>query len=39
MSGHPRYTEQQVIDALTQAKGLRAPAAEALHCSRQTIGN
>ncbi len=39
MSGHPRYTEQQVIDALTQAKGLRAPAAAALHCSRHTIGN
>jgi len=37
MSKYPRYTQQQVIDALVQAGGLKHPAAAALHCSRRTI--
>jgi len=37
MTGYNRYTQQQVIDALVQAGGLKAPAAKALRCSRFTI--
>jgi len=37
MSGRPRYTQQQVIDALVQAGGLKEPAARALHCNRMTV--
>jgi len=38
MSGsRQRYTQQQMINALTQAHGLIAPAAQALHCHRHTV--
>jgi len=39
MSGRRRYTEQQVINALNEAHGLKGPAAHALHCTRDTITN
>jgi DNA-binding transcriptional MerR regulator len=32
-----KYTQEQVIEALEQSKGLKAPAARALGCSRDTI--
>src|SRR5918999_47816 len=32
-----KYTQEQVIEALEQSKGLIAPAARALGCSRDTI--
>jgi DNA-binding transcriptional MerR regulator len=32
-----KYTQEQVIEALKQSKGLIAPAARALGCSRDTI--
>jgi DNA-binding transcriptional MerR regulator len=32
-----KYTQEQVIEALEQSKGLIAPAARALDCSRDTI--
>jgi len=31
------YSQKQVIDALTQARGLKEPAAKALHCDRHTV--
>ena len=34
-----RYTQRQVIDAIVQAKGIKAAAAQALGCSRQTVTN
>ncbi len=37
MSGRPRFTQKQVIDALIQAGGLKEPAARALHCDRMTV--
>jgi len=37
MSGRNRYTQQQVIDAIVQARGLKKPAAAALHCTRYTV--
>ena len=37
MSGKPRYTQEEVIDALVQAGGLKMPAARALHCNRLTV--
>jgi hypothetical protein len=38
VSGHrPRYTQEQVITALTQAHGLKGPAARALRCARRTV--
>lgn len=35
----PRYTQQQVIEALTTAKGLVSIAATRLNCSQQTVMN
>ena len=35
--GRFHYTQQQVIDALVQAHGLKEPAAKALHCARHTV--
>jgi transposase-like protein len=32
-----KYTPQQIVDALIESKGLIAPAARALGCSRDTI--
>ena len=37
MSTQPRYTQKQLVDALTQARGIKAAAARALHCTRWTI--
>ena len=37
MSGKPRYTQEEVINALVQAGGLKMPAARALHCNRLTV--
>jgi len=37
MSGRQQYSQKQIIDALTQARGLKSPAARALGCSRHTI--
>jgi hypothetical protein len=34
-----RYTQQRVIDAIVQARGIKTTAAESLGCSRQTITN
>ena len=34
-----RYTQQRVIDAIRQAQGIKAAAAQALGCSRQTVTN
>lgn len=34
-----RYSQQNVIDALRAAKGIKAAAAQALGCTRQTITN
>ena len=39
MSGRPRYTQEQVIRALTQAGGLKTPACQALHCTRFTLNS
>lgn len=33
----PQFREEQVIKALTESRGLIAPAAEALHCNRSTV--
>jgi len=32
-----RFTQQQMIDALHNARGLKGPAAEALSCDRHTV--
>ena len=37
MSRRLRFTQEQVINALTKCYGLKAPAARALHCSRHTV--
>jgi hypothetical protein len=34
-----RYTQQRVIDAIVQARGIKATAAANLKCSRQTVTN
>ena len=34
-----RYSQARVIDAIVQARGIKATAAANLHCSRQTITN
>ena len=34
-----RYTQQRVIDAIQAARGIKAAAARALGCSRQTVTN
>jgi len=39
MSGHDRYTQQQVIDTLVRTGGLKGPAARALRCHRHTINS
>ena len=39
MSNRDRYTQHQVIDAIKQAQGIKAAAAQALGCSRQTVTN
>lgn len=35
----PRYTHQQVMDALAKAQGVMGTAAQALGCTRQTVHN
>ena len=37
MSCPPRFTQQQVIDALIRSGGLKGAAARALHCNRLTV--
>ena len=39
MSNRDRYTQHRVIDAIKQAQGIKAAAAQALGCSRQTVTN
>lgn len=39
MANRARYTTQQVIDALREAKGFKSVAAKNLDCHRETIDN
>ena len=39
MPGRDRYTQARVIEAIVQARGIKATAAANLKCSRQTVTN
>ena len=39
MANRPRYTTQEIIDALRASKGFKSIAARRLACARQTIDN
>lgn len=39
MAGRQKFSQQQVIDALTESKGLITYAAERLHCVPNTVDN